>query len=44
MLIAYKLLLFALSFEVAAIATAILLLSSCSVARADIFENCFVVP
>ena len=43
MLIAYKLLLFAQSFEVAAVATVVLLLSYCGVALADIFENCLVV-
>ena len=43
MLIAYKLLLFAQSFEVAVVATVVLLLSYCGVALADIFENCLVV-
>ena len=43
MLTAYKLLLFAQSFEVAAVATVVLLLSYCGVALADIFENCLVV-
>ena len=43
MLIAYKLLLFAQSFEVAVVATVVLLLSSCGVALEDIFENCLVV-
>ena len=42
-LIAYKLLLFAQSFELAAVATVVLLLSYCGVALADIFENCLVV-
>ena len=42
MLIAYKLLLFAQSFELAAVATVVLLSSSCSVALEDIFENCLV--
>ena len=41
-LIAYKLLLFAQSFELAAVATVVLLLSSCGVALEDIFENCLV--
>ena len=43
MLIAYKLLLFAQSFELAAVATVVLLLSSCGIALEDIFENCFVL-
>ena len=42
MLIAYKLLLFAQSFELAAVATVVLLSSSCGVALEDIFENCLV--
>ena len=41
-LIAYKLLLFAQSFELAAVATVVLLSSSCGVALEDIFENCLV--
>ena len=41
MLIAYKLLLFAQSFELAAVATVVLLLSSCGVALEDIFEKLF---
>ena len=39
MLIANKLLFFAQSFELAAVATVVLLLSSCGVAFADIFET-----
>ena len=39
MLIAYKFLLFAQSFEVAAAATVVLLLSYCGVALADILKT-----